>query len=297
MLPGIPVWTDRLAASAVTLHTTGPSPTVPVVETLKYIAVPKDALRPYYSKQEAVPAWHDLYCCNTPAYKREIGESVGMFIAQEGNAIDGVALWTCSGFVIANDPQVLFVTNHHCGDAVGDPGERWSNDVLCVNDVTVDFSWDGDTIGRQYKCEKVEARSPEDDLVVLRLVAIRPEAPPPVLPIRSTRASEIPVWTVHHPAAESKKISREECLAHTTSVFGVPTVNAHRDFAHRCDTEAGSSGAPMLDAEGAVVGIHHVGFETTGPLSCDKLNKAVHADRLLRLLAEKPELKGYRIVP
>jgi S1-C subfamily serine protease len=272
-------------------------PTVPIVETLQYVAVPKDAVRPYYSKQEDVPAWHDLYCCNTPAYKREIGESIGLLVAADGNAIDGVALWTCSGFVIANDPHVLFVTNHHCGGPVGDHGERWSNDALCVNHVTVDFSWDGDTIGREYKCEKVAARSPEDDLVVLRLDAMRPEAPPPILPIRSTRASEIPVWTVHHPAAESKKISREECLAYTTSVSDVPTVNADRDFAHRCDTEAGSSGAPMLDAEGAVVGIHHIGFETTGRQPCDKLNKAVHADRLLRLLAEKPELKGYRIVP
>ncbi|MCK1668885.1 MULTISPECIES: serine protease [unclassified Bradyrhizobium] len=293
--PGLSQWTDRFAANSVTLDVVGAVSQVPVIETLQYVAVPKDAKRPYYSKQDAVPAWHDLHCCNTPADRRRVGESVGMLIATEGNSIDGVSLWTCSGFVVASDPHVLFVTNHHCGGTVGDTADRWSKEVC--NNASVDFSWDGDAVGREYKCKEVEVQAPNDDLVILRLEATRAEAPPPPLALRSTRAGDVPVRIIHHPAAEAKKVSSNLCQALSTSVGQVATVKASRDFAHRCDTEAGSSGAPVLDADNVVVGVHHTGFEKTDPQSCDMLNKAVHTDRLVAILKANPQLTGYKPLP
>ena len=213
-----------------------------------------------------------------------------MFIGTEGNSIDGVSVWTCSGFVLANHPAVLFVTNDHCGGNWSDAAGRWT-DAICKN-ALIDFSWDGDRVSRDYACDQVVARSPEMDLAVLRLRPLSSEAPPPPLPIRKGQAADEEIFVVHHPAAETKKVTRA-CLAITSGLPSPSPVDSVRGFAHRCDTESGSSGAPVFDTNARVIGVHHVGFQKTPAGQCDRLNKAVHARKLLELLAAHPGIAGY----
>jgi hypothetical protein len=53
------------------------------------------------------------------------------------------------------------------------------------------------------------------------------------------------------------------------------------DFTHNCDTEGGSSGAPIFTEQGALVGIHHLGFDKLSDGTCDKKNKGVHIGGIL----------------
>ena len=59
------------------------------------------------------------------------------------------------------------------------------------------------------------------------------------------------------------------------------------DFAHQCDSEGGSSGAPLFDKDGNLVGLHHLGYaEVAG--HCDNMNKAISTKSLLDFLKNLP---------
>jgi S1-C subfamily serine protease len=283
-----PFWTQRFQTNSIQIFVESTAAT-PVARAVEYVATAKDAVHPYYSVLGPEAKWKDLFSDDSYFFRRR-GDSIGMFIAHSSNPVSGTQLWTCSGFVIANKPDVLFVTNDHCGGP-WDSADRWSASV-CGNAV-VDFSWDGKAVSREYTCEQV-LRDEEDDLAILKLNSVLPEAPPPPLPLRAARLTSEEVAIIHHPAAMSKMISKG-CSAAASDVFHTGTVDFGRDFVHRCDTEGGSSGAPVLDLQGRVVGVHHLGFERTASNSCDMLNKAVGVEKLIDLLHSQPSLTGYMV--
>src|SRR5262249_31995994 len=65
------------------------------------------------------------------------------------------------------------------------------------------------------------------------------------------------------------------------------------DFEHSCDTEGGSSGAPVFDEQYSLIGLHHHGFDLDAA-TCepkDKVNKAVRVQAILdQLKSDKPAL-------
>jgi hypothetical protein len=279
-------WTERLPTNSLTIDVESPARDMTVAETVAYVAVLKSARNPYYSIQGTSANWSDVYGSSSiPTWIRKIGESIGMLVSSEGDPINGTKLWTCTGFVVENKPAVLFVTNEHCGGSGTNVADRWT-DAICRNTV-VDFSWDGDAISRDYVCDRIMARAPEDDLTIIRLQPLRLGAPPAALTLRPMPMHQEEIFILHHPAAEPKKIS-QNCTALMDGLSQISTVNPAKDFAHRCDTEGGSSGAPILDANGTVIGVHHRGFEKTSDNRCDGFNKAVQSRKLLELLARVP---------
>lgn len=62
-----------------------------------------------------------------------------------------------------------------------------------------------------------------------------------------------------------------------------------------CDSEAGSSGAPLFDDSGALVALHHLGFEVDHqcrPIE-PRVNKAVSIQAILAdLQAARPDVAG-----
>ncbi len=65
------------------------------------------------------------------------------------------------------------------------------------------------------------------------------------------------LMVIHHPGGGAKRITRKECIVRGVSANDLQ----EGDFAHRCDTIGGSSGAPIFDvfAGGVVVGLHYSG--------------------------------------
>jgi V8-like Glu-specific endopeptidase len=55
------------------------------------------------------------------------------------------------------------------------------------------------------------------------------------------------------------------------------------EFTHLCDTEAGSSGAPVLNGQNELVGLHHLGFDYDMQRCeyLDRENKAVSIAAIL----------------
>ena len=73
------------------------------------------------------------------------------------------------------------------------------------------------------------------------------------------------------------------------------TADKLTEITYNCDTEGGSSGAPVF-GKGAVVALHHLGFTFGTNCESDKLNKGIKIGEIVSALPEslKDEL---RIVP
>jgi hypothetical protein len=241
----------------------------------EYIAMPAEAEHPYYSIQGQDPTYSPLF--SAPLPKRRLGDAVGFLMASHGQTA-----WCCSGTVVGTD---LLLTNWHCGGhrAVMRPQDYW-NPSVC-RDTLVDLSWDDDQVSREFQCEEVLAKDQALDFALLRLRPVddrgpaRPVAIHENLPAGSADRLQI----IHHPKCLPKQISTCGLVDRTyTGWTGQPDT----DFTHRCDTENGSSGGPVFDPEGRLVGLHHRGFEDAGDDHAKehKLNSAVRMDRILAYL-------------
>lgn len=288
------MWSRRLPTSTIDIRQTAGTPAGPTIRTRQYVKMLSDTARPpYYSLRDPsqAPTWTDLYGAS-PIHDKPVkrrGESVGMFISADPRSIGEAPVWSCTGFVVATAPDLLFVTNHHCGNLAG-AAATWPA-AVCQNG-RVDLSWDGDGIDREYECESVVALSSENDIAVLRLRGAAGGLTP--LPLRRSRhTADTEIHIIHHPAALSKRVSKGPgCIARLARPDSPETVDRDRDFTHECDTEGGSSGAPVFNANGQVIGIHHSGHALQTSGNCDKLNKATHVDRLIALMTAKG-LRGY----
>ena len=69
------------------------------------------------------------------------------------------------------------------------------------------------------------------------------------------------LFVVQHPSGEAKQISDEGCAV---VMIPAPGRGADTDLAHGCDTLGGSSGSPVFNSTGHVVGLHHWGRANSG---------------------------------
>jgi V8-like Glu-specific endopeptidase len=90
---------------------------------------------------------------------------------------------------------------------------------------------------------------------------------------------------IQHPGGEPKQVSFIACEAIQDPVDGR---GPETDFTHTCDTAGGSSGAPVFDLQGRLVGLHHYGF-AEGQIEAWRENRAVRFNRLRGWMASGEE--------
>jgi len=80
-------------------------------------------------------------------------------------------------------------------------------------------------------------------------------------------------------------------LVNEESYPGWRNAAAKTEILHSCDTEGGSSGAPVFDEEGNLAALHHLGYETPPGGKCDYQNKAVKILDILGFLRKNRDVR------
>jgi hypothetical protein len=187
-----------------------------------------------------------------------LGESVVRlrFVGDDGRG------YVCSGFLVT--PELL-LTNQHCIATTSE-----------LRSALVDFDFDREgAIGRTLRLSQLLDTDHDLDYSVVRLEEPVGRVPLNLEPNRPGAGRRLVV--IQHPSGRPKEVSIADCSVSGALVTG--RGGGQTDFGHACDTERGSSGAPVLDFEARdVVGLHHLGIT---PGSNALFNRAVHIGLIL----------------
>jgi S1-C subfamily serine protease len=223
-------------------------------------------------------------------------------------ATDAGSLFFCTGFLF--DPHGDLMTSAHCVPSACDArgAEVWWN----YADETTSAGACG-VAGRPnpdvYVGAELLAQNCRHDVAILRIADADKGNPAAIygwlaLAERAPVAGE-DLWVAQHPLGGRKEIAAGGTVAADTQegvsfccepplgcVPGGTPTDELSDLGHTADTSAGSSGAPLVDAAGEVIGIHHAGGcgQTSG------INAAVRADAVAPLVADIPALDVRRLV-
>jgi len=285
-------WSDRLALSEV-LITFAPiskaeTPDV-VVSVMSYFAMPVAGEFHFYSAVDSNnPGWGDLHSAARPDRWQRLGDSIGIIVLRGAGKAS-----TCTGTAVGDG---LFLTNWHCGAvSVGGaliPGAFW--DQAVCEEALIDFSWDDDAISDDFRCVGVLAQDSTLDYALLAIESVSGASTVgPVAIFPAPLALHDSITLIHHPQALSKKISLGCTMVSDTPRTSWIGNLQDTEFFHRCDTEGGSSGAPVFDREGRLRALHHLGYDRN-PVTCAPAegeggshNKAVWISKIVDDLANK----------
>lgn len=178
---------------------------------------------------------------------------------------------TCTGFLIDSGQ---LITNHHCVNT----------QEVCETAIAV-FGYQYDTngllnFGEQFECAQMVPgkHSYELDYTILGLSGT-PWTKWGSLGLQLADPEiGAPLFIVQHPGGLPKQISKIDCKALAVPIDGRAEKT---DFTHTCDTVGGSSGSPVFNESGQVVGLHHYGFGESGDW---QENRAIRINRIIEHL-------------
>lgn len=291
------VWSRRFPGDSALFQLQAPSGAQNFLRRTQYIRVRSDGVGlPYYSVQQpGSERWQPLFCAAGAAQcegldwdLRRLGDGVGFAVFSYAQKV-----WSCTGFLVSRS---LFITNWHCGGSADLDSEwYWNDDVL--RSLIIDFSWDGDGNSNEHGWDgnKVyqDLRVIADKDLDFAIFRVKPlgqnfGSPAPLklntlVDYRNVRE----VALLHHPMGMAKQVTKKDCVLIDQSFPSWIQRVEGTDFTHKCDTEGGSSGAPVYDRNGAVIGLHHEGFTRDRESGqCDYKNKAVRIDRIWHAIPE-----------
>jgi len=206
---------------------------------------------------------------------RGVGDKVGriLFVANG-------TLHYCTGFLVSSDG--LFATNQHCiydSETAATAEVRWKYEKTACGGGTETF--DSVSAG----CLLVMA-DPRTDLALMRFSSDNPAARYGYLPLddRAVEKDET-IWIPQHSEGGPKvfAVHSDSDGGATVIAKSLAGVSASQAIGYNLDTEAGSSGSPVMDNNNKVIGIHTFTALNDGCASPD-LNKGMKMEVLYPLI-------------
>ena len=174
----------------------------------------------------------------------------------------------CTGFLVS--PELL-LTNEHC---LSTPGEFRSALFEFGLDSPSSQVW-------RYQGDRIVTSNAALDYSLIRLRGRPGDRFGYLTLARALPAPGARLVTIHHPRGQLKHVSRIDCSVSRVPVSG--NGKALTDLLHICDTQPGSSGAPLIDPVlKQVVALHHLGCEEP---NCDARRDLVNQGVLFEHIA------------
>jgi V8-like Glu-specific endopeptidase len=251
---------DKKPAS-VSARLKGPAGQTPPQVLADRIAVLVQTATP----QAITPPRDDSASINTASPRiKTWGKSVArlQFIGSDGNG------YFCTAFVVS---ATIMVTNNHC-----------INTDAEMRSAFAEFDYDAD--GARVETQRFAALLVHDENLDYALLRLAKPSTRAALPLKDMPVAEQQgLLVIEHPAGKPKRVSLVDCQVRGVEMPGIGV--AKTDFGHFCDTEGGSSGSPIQDTvSGAVLGLHHLGFQTGANIV---VNRGVKIGLILSDLAQR----------
>jgi V8-like Glu-specific endopeptidase len=181
----------------------------------------------------------------------------------------------CTGVLIGRD---ALITNQHCIDSA----------EICES-LEAKFGYEYDKegklhLGQKYDCKSFDpAKSNEKlDVSIIQMKGNPGDTWGTIDLATFEPGDNDPLFVIQHPDGKVKMVAVMDCRILTAVVDGYAH---HTDFTHTCDTEGGSSGSPVFDKSGRLIGIHHFGFKEGSVLGW-KENRGVRISKILEWLGD-----------
>jgi len=201
--------------------------------------------------------------------------AVSNSVAKLSFMTDG-GLAACTGFMVNDD---MLMTNNHCINTANE----------CSSAVAI-FNYQRLADGRlnsgtQYRCTSVVDQDYDLDYSILRLEGSPGQQWGFLQLSTAALTPKEPGFIVEHPGGRPKMVAEVDCVIEDPVADGRAQ---NSDLSHVCDTEAGSSGSPLFNKQGRVVGLHHFGVADAGQY-WDK-NRAVLITNIIKNVGAKASL-------
>lgn len=262
-----PLWTLAVPGNSVGVAVYGPDARQGFAFTVSGIAfgLASKALESIYGESDLI----DVSSYDGPL--NEVLLNVHSSVAKLFTTHEGASV-KCTGFRIGID-RVL--TSGHC-----------VSDVSKCRGTAIMFGYEkagfgGIQVGQQVRCVAVIALAGEadEDIAILQVAPALADDWSVVSLSGQSPVDGEQLFIVQHPGGEPKKLSAVDCrLLENNATRADPYA-----FGHSCDTKGGSSGAPIFNAAGLVVGQQRAGYQSENVT--DQPNKGTHGTVLTEWVA------------
>ncbi|WP_262966108.1 trypsin-like serine peptidase [Methylobacter psychrophilus] len=171
--------------------------------------------------------------------------------------VDKDERYPCTGFRVGRE---YMLTAAHCMPVNTVDG----NDCNDSFSVSLNHTFYPFSPVRQVECNKIVHVSHDYDYAILSIHVNKKNSNEHTLELSASNYKDLSrLFIVHHPAGRAKTLTQAKCgiASAPPKAESIPCGGESNFLYHTCDTEGGSSGAPIFDSDsGKIVGLHTDGF-------------------------------------